>query len=172
MYRLVLPGSTLAYGCTDSTSKGVALLWAIWLVAGPTEADIAYVCSKFRSLTTGFGTEVHLLETLDITAAFVAWIGGAPLEKLRPLVNHGVRLFPNALRIAGWSHAFGNIMKAIAESFGSWPKFLAHLRALCKSFRNRSYREHIKRRLNKFQKSNVCCAHLLPDLQNGGMKPS
>jgi len=33
--RTILPGSTLAYGQFDAVSKGVVLLYALWLVSGP-----------------------------------------------------------------------------------------------------------------------------------------
>ena len=40
--RTVLPGCTLAYGNFDAVSKGMALVWAAWLVAGPSEAGLQY----------------------------------------------------------------------------------------------------------------------------------
>jgi len=60
-YRLVLPGSTLAYGHTDTLSKSVALVWALWLVAGPELEALQYACDKVRSFTTDFGVEMGLL---------------------------------------------------------------------------------------------------------------
>ena len=147
MERLILPGSTLAYGHCSATDKGVALLWALWLVAGPQEQDLVYACGHIRSLTTDFGVEHHLLEIPDITRAFIAWVGGEPVHKLRHLVQRDTRLFWRALRVAGWSHALGNIMKELAEGMGQWPLFIKFLRALCKFFRNTSYRQHIARAL-------------------------
>lgn len=144
-HRVTLPGSTLAYGHTGTWDKGVALLWALWLVAGPEERDLVYVCSKVRSLTTDFGVEMHLLEIPDITKAFIAWLGGQPLHTLRPYINTDSRIFQKALRIAGWSHTLGNIMKEVAEEFPQWPQWLGFLRALTKFFRNKSYRQHIAR---------------------------
>lgn len=145
--RMILPGSTLAYGHTDTISKAVALVWAIWLVAGPTLEDLRFFCDHVRSLTTDFGVEMHLIELPDISAAFVAWAGGTALHQVRPLVVHDRRIFRFALRIAGWSHTLGGIMKTVAESAPEWPRVLAHLRSLCKFFRNESYRRHIARRL-------------------------
>ena len=147
--RMILPGSTLAYGHADTMSKGVALLHALWLVAGATESDLAYVCSKVRSLTTDFGVEMHLLEMPDLIAAYIAFLGGAPLHRLRSLVNNKSRLFGKAMRIAGWSHTLGGIMKMAAEIFPQFPSYLVNMRALCKFFKNPSYRQHIERRLGK-----------------------
>ena len=64
---MILPGSTLAYGHTDTMSKGVALVWAIWLIASPTRDDVTWFCHNVRSFTTDFGVEVHspvLLESI------------------------------------------------------------------------------------------------------------
>ena len=145
--QFTLPGSTLAYGFSDSMSKSVALLHALWLVAGPTEDDLRWACSKVMSFTTDFGVEMHLLEAPDIIEAYLARINGSPLHTLAHLVQNDVRLFPNALRMAGWSHTMGNIMKFAAESFSQCPVYLKHQRELCKFFKNHTYRKHIVRTL-------------------------
>ena len=105
--RMVLPGSTLAYGRTGTMSKGVGLLWAIWLIAGPTAGDVAWFCHNVRSLTTDFGVEMHLLDIPDIAEAMIRWAGGLPLHQARVWVKPDVRLFNRALRLAGWSHTMG-----------------------------------------------------------------
>lgn len=148
MIRMVLPGSTLAYGHTSTVDKGVALLWALWLVAGPTADDVLWICSKVRSLTTDFGVEMHLLDMPDISEAFVVWAGGRPLRDARLLVRPDRRLFRYALRLAGWSHTLGGIMKTVGEHFPDWPSILNRLRSLCKFYKNNSYRAHIRRRLD------------------------
>ena len=155
--QMIFPGSTLAFGHTDTVSKGVALVWALWLVSGPTVDDLLWACSKVRSLTTDFGVEMHLLELPDIAAAFVTWVGGVPLADVRPLVRSDRRMFGRALRIAGWSHTLGGIMKHLAEKSPDWPKDLGHLRALCKFWRISSYRTHIARRLKGVENvENLC----------------
>ena len=146
--RLVLPGSTLAYGHTSTMDKGAALLWAIWLIAGPSLEDLTFFCDHVRSLTTDFGVEMHLLELPDIKEALLAWAAGCPLPRVRMLVKPDQRLFRKALRIAGWSHTMGNIMKATAEQFPQWPSHLGKMRSMCKVLKNNSYREHIRRRLD------------------------
>ena len=145
MERITLPGSTLAFGFTDTLSKGVALLWAIWLVAGPSADDVRWFCSLVSSLTTDGGVELHLLEVPDIVDAMTAWIAGAALADVRPLVRQGRRVFRKAMRLAGWSHQKGNLMKKSAGRFSKWPRFLGNMRVLCKTFRNKTYRLHIRR---------------------------
>ena len=145
MVRITLPGSTLAYGFCGTLSKSVALLHALWLVGGPRADDIRWLCSKIRSLTTDFGVEMHLLEAPDVIDAFIHFMGGAPLEKVASLVKNGLRMWPRALRIAGWSHSIGGIMKTAAEAFTHWPSHLADERSLCKFYKNVTYRRHIVR---------------------------
>ena len=155
MERFVCPGVNLAYGHTDTFSKGVSLLWAIWLIAGPSVDDLRWFCGEVVSLTTDFGVEMHLLEVPDFTEAFIVWIGGAPRHMMHPLVRHDVRLFARAVRIAGWSHTMGNLMKALAEEFHMWPVYIKHLRVLCKFFKNDSYRTHIENKLKDFPNINA-----------------
>jgi len=90
---------------------------------------------------------MHLLELPDIKEAMIAWAAGCPLARVRMLVKPDRRLFIKALRIAGWSHTMGNIMKATAEQFPQWPSHLGKMRSMCKVLKNNSYREHIRRRL-------------------------
>ena len=145
--RLILPGSTLAYGHTGTVSKGLALLWAVWLIAGPETKELQWFCSHVRSLTTDFGVEMHLLDLPDMSAAMVAWAGGRALHRVRPLVQPDTRLFPRALRIAGWSHTMGGVMKGVAELFPQWPSSLSNMRFLCKFYKNGTYRQHIRRKM-------------------------
>ena len=145
MTRIVLPGSTLAYGFAGTMSKSVALVHALWLIAGPSAEDIRWVCTKVLSLTTDFGVEMHLLEAPDMIDAYLAHMNGSPFDRLRPLVKHDVRLFLRALRVAGWSHTIGGIMKRAAEAFPDWPQYLTHERYLCKFYKNVTYRKHIVR---------------------------
>ena len=126
----VLPGSTLAYSHQDALSKAIALLWACWLVAGPDYEDMRYFCDKVRGITTDGGVELGTLDTPDILRAFIAWVDGRPLDECALLVNHDLRLWPFALRITGWSHALGNLMKTLAAVCIRWPVIIEQLRSL------------------------------------------
>ena len=145
--RLILPGSTLAYGHGGAISKGVALVWALWLVCGPEEDALRWLISKIRSFTTDFGVEMHLLEIPDLVSAVISWTGGTPLERVRGMIKPDVRLFSKAMRIAGWSHSLGGIMKKVSQNFPMWPRYLAIMRSLCKFLRNHTYRAHFIRKL-------------------------
>ena len=110
--RLVLPGSTLAYySLCDAISKTIALVWAVWLVVGPDIDDMRYWFDKVVGVTTDFGIEVLTVTVPNILRAFVAWASGTPLMECMALVDHTERLLRNAIRISGWGHLLGNIMK-------------------------------------------------------------
>ena len=128
-------------------SKAIALVHALWLLAGPTPELVRWVCLKIRSFTTDFGVEMHLLEAPDVVDAYCAYMSGIPLLQCRSRVKHGIRMWPHALRLAGWSHTQGGIMKAAAQAFPLWPRYLQHQRALCKHYRNVQYRQHMVRML-------------------------
>ena len=42
----------------------------------------------------------------------------------------------------------GNLMKSTATRLNYWPRYLRHMRELCRFFKNDSYRQHIRRRLH------------------------
>ena len=73
------------------------------------------------------------------------WLRGEKLENLTDLVDRNSRLMPNALRAIGFGHTMGGIMKNICASHIAWPEILEKLRALCRFWRNDSYKEHVAR---------------------------
>jgi len=142
-----LPGSSLAYGQFDAVSKGVCLLWALWLVAGPFFCDLNWMLSKIGCICTDFGIEIKTIELPFILTAFLAWLGGRELSACRPLVDTSRRLFWRALRISGWSHAFGNLMKHMYTGTTHHDRIDRHVRALCIFMHNTTWRKSIKKRL-------------------------
>ena len=144
---IVLPGCTLLYGMFDAVSKSIALLHALWVIAGPDYATLEYVLRKVICVTTDFGCEVRTLEMVDCVRAYCEWMRGVPWESLRPLVNRDRRWLPNAIRIGGWSHTMGTIMKHTVESWSGWPRKLEQVRHLVAFCRNASWRTYLKKAL-------------------------
>jgi len=145
--RITLPGASLTYGHFDSVNKTIGLLWACWCVAGPDLESLTYFISKVRCLTTDMGVEMHLLETRDCLQAFIAWAGGKELGACAALVRQDRRLFAYALRISGWSHCMGNLIKKILNKTACWPDRLEKIRFLVRFFENATYRKHIQKLL-------------------------
>ena len=120
----VLPGASLAYGQHDAVTKGICLAWAAWLVAGPSEEHMRYFFRMVCSITTDGGVELRLLELPDFLRAFCSWAKGMPLARCAGLVDAGTSLWPRALRIWGWSHTLGGVMKEAAKAHPHWPDVL------------------------------------------------
>ena len=145
--RIVLPSSSLRYGMFDSVSKSMALLHAFWLIAGPGHDTLSYTLSKVMSVTTDFGTEIHTLELQDVSKAYCHWMAGTPMDRLHGYVDSKTRWLPFAIRMSGWSHTYGNMMKHVAESNPRWPFILKKLQAMVSFWRMTSWRKFVKRAL-------------------------
>jgi len=143
--RIILPGASLSYAQTDSINKSVGLLWCCWLIAGPTLQGMTYFLHHVRCICTDNGTEMKILETPDILHAFLSWVSGQELLSCAHLVRSDRRLFLNALRISGWGHAMGNLIKTVLNRFHRWPSYLEKVRLLVGFFNNKTYCHHIKR---------------------------
>ena len=145
--RTLLPGSTLVYGQYNAVAKTVALVWSLWLVCGPLFCDMNFLFSKVRCVCTDFGTEQKTIEMPDILKAFLAWRSGRDLHQCKQFINFDRRLLYNALRVGGWSHAYGNLMKALMLKDTRWEDILPQLRELCSFFRNATWRKNIAKRV-------------------------
>ena len=146
--RIELPGGTLTYGLFDAVSKTICLLHAFWLIAGPDFATVKYFCSRVISVTTDFGTEMHTLEMRDCVRAYCMWMDGVPLDECRQFVDVTRRWLPNAIRLAGWSHAHGNIMKHTAEACTKWPGMFLSMRTMVNFLRNTTWRRFCQKALS------------------------
>ena len=54
-------------------------------------------------------------------------------------------MFSNALRVIGWSHTWGNIVKQVACSFIYWPQMETRIREQLAFWRNKSWRKHLRK---------------------------
>ena len=142
--RIVLPGASLTYNHYDAVSKTIALVHGVWLVAGPDEETIRAIFGLVKSIATDQGTEAHTLECPDLVSAYCAFMDGLPLEDCRSLVRFDRRLLPAALRVAGWSHGFGNVMRSVAKACPIWPQSLDAMRALTAFWRTDSWRSYVQ----------------------------
>ena len=125
-------------------AKSVAVLWACFLVAGPFFEDMKWWLSLVSTIITDAGTEKHTVEMPDVLRAFLLWNSGAVLETCAALVSHAEFLFPNAMRIYGWSHLWSNLMSCVAEVCPSWEAIKNDMRTLVPFWRNRSWRKWVK----------------------------
>jgi hypothetical protein len=144
VHSMVLPGSTLTYGQYGALAKVVALLWSLALCVGFSTDMLLWVLSKVNCITTDFGNEIRTLEAPNFVEAFVRWSHGRPLRDCAPLVMHAERLFPEAIRLVGWSHTLGGVMKKVCDVAPTWPVILSAIRCLCSFFRVQAWRHHLQ----------------------------
>ena len=120
MQRRILPGISMQYGFNSVLDKVIALIWALWLVAGPLISTVAFLKDKIRSITTDYGHELDMHDVADVTDAFFLWLRGTSMEALHGTVDAGTRFFQTTLRIGGWSHTLGNIMKQCIQTYSRY----------------------------------------------------
>ena len=116
-----MPGSSLAYGQTDWSSKAMALVWAVYLMVGASLASLYHWYHHVRSITTDYGVEISIGVLCDVLPGFVKWLGGMALDQAGAYVDHSRRLMPKCLKIGGWCHTFGTIMKEACQYFPQVP---------------------------------------------------
>ena len=115
--RVILPGGSVAYGLQDAICKVMVFLWAVWLCFGPDLHLLRYFVDHVVCWTTDFGVESHSVEHPDCLTAFLYWVGGRNLQDCRQFVDWTSRLFKRSIRISGWNHSMGNVMKRVAKSY-------------------------------------------------------
>ena len=124
---IVMPGTALEYGQYGLMSKIIAFLWSLFLLVGPWEYGLRFILNMIASVTTDMGTEHRFIDAPDVLKAFLLHIGGASWETVLAAIDYGAKLLPFALRISGWSHCYGNIMKFCCKQIEQWPVILRKL---------------------------------------------
>jgi len=147
--RITLPGTSLAYGLFDAVNKTMGLVHALWLLTGPEYEGVWYLCTKVVSTTTDMGIERETLGMPNMVRAYCQYMCGTPFDQCLQGVDRSMRWLPHALRIGGWSHAWGNIAKAVANKVVKWPKALESMRALVAFWRVETWRSHVTKMLKR-----------------------
>jgi hypothetical protein len=140
---IIMPGVVLHYGGASVVDKAISFLWSLFLISGPSILVLNWILGRMTSVTTDMGTELGFIDVPNLLPAFLSRMAGTPLEQLRGLVSIDSRLVPWCLRIAGWSHTFGNLMMYAGKQVSIWPRILYLVRRLCFFFRNRTWRAQI-----------------------------
>ena len=140
-----MPGVMLMYGCCGLVHKVLALLWSLFLLCGPSLLVMSWVIGMIRSCTIDNGTEAGIPYVADCLSTFLFWLCGTPFDACRGFTMYGSRLLRRSLHVTGWSHLLGNAMKRACQHLTCWPRLIAAVRALCRLFRNKSWRKQILR---------------------------
>jgi len=121
----------LGHGHASTASKAMALLWQVWLVAGPSEASLRAFLGTVRFWLSDWGTESAIADVPDYVPAFMHMLEGRDAN-LTPEPVAGSWLFPNCLFLPGFNHVCDNLIKDAMHRLTWFPSFLRCLRAVCR----------------------------------------
>lgn len=130
----LFPALALDKWSRDAFGKCVALLWQIFLVAGPSYFLVKLWCSRVRSVTTDQGVERMLADYPGFLGDFF-WLVD-PKYKIKdanpPLAN----LFPRALAMPGWQHMWDLLMRRGLTQMRFFPQWITGLKAIVNFLRS------------------------------------
>ena len=95
----LFPALALDKECRDATGKCVALLWQIFLIAGPSYFLVKLFCSRVRSVTTDQGVERLLADFPGFLPDFFLMVD--PQYRVKDANPPWANLFPRALAMPG-----------------------------------------------------------------------
>ena len=98
-------------------------------------------------MTTDMGLELNLPSVPNILTAFVRRMNGFTMASAAQFIDFSSNLVPLCMRVGGWGHMFGNLMKYYLSQFECWPTFLSQMRVCCKFWRNETHRDFITNKL-------------------------
>jgi hypothetical protein len=119
--RRLFPLVNVGPGMATAAGKAMALLWQVFLVAGPHPKSMRNFLLRVRSITTDMGVERLISGSTDLLPEFYKWIGA----KVKVPVSRHRHLFPRALCAPGWCHIMDTLVRRGCHS-RCW-KLLLHL---------------------------------------------
>jgi hypothetical protein len=138
---LIIPRQS--FTCTERphtklADKCMALMWQIWLLAGPGKEAIREWLSTIRVIVSDWGTESGIHEAPDVVDAFFHYLetGKIAYDMIKP----NTYLFPFAVWCPGWCHIWDNLTKDAVHKLPWWPAWLNIFKSCIRFFRFLSYR--------------------------------
>ncbi|CAK0819359.1 unnamed protein product [Prorocentrum cordatum] len=133
----LLPGVCLGHGYQGAMDKAFALLWQLWLIAGPRMETLEHVLEDCLSITTDMGHERLIADLGNCLTVFASKLG---LQVSAMFASYS-RLLEFCVAVPDWHHLISGCLKASLQALEEWPNILNTLRAHCRFFRSDSYRE-------------------------------
>ena len=137
-HRRLAPVISLERTHYDALGKMTALLWQIWLMAGPKAEDVARFCGRVRALVTDQGTERMLANMPDTLGDFWRMMP----ESGEPPPPRGFT-FPRALEVPGWMHLWDTVLRRSLSSLSFFPEWMSRTRALVAFLRSAPLRSQL-----------------------------
>jgi len=133
-----------AFALVDDLEFGGQTGWIL-----PSTEVVGYIRSALLSFAcpadTDCGTEFNVVEMPNVVKEYLSHPQGQIMEGFG--VEEKRHLFPNAIRIPGWSHSHDWILKRALTELPFWSTYLENARLLCWFLNNDSYREAFARDL-------------------------
>lgn len=131
--RVLLPVVALPRYLMDAVGKAAALVWMIFLLAGPAFHSMQGFLTRVRSITTDQGTERKIA---DMPWFLDAWFELAGFQ--RPVqVPPSDWLFPRAMALPGWKHLWDLLIRRGLSSLRWFPGWLDTFKGLTSWLRHR-----------------------------------
>ena len=133
-HRRLLPCISLCPDMRDTLGKTMALLWAIWLACGPSWSNMKAFTSRVVGIITDLGVEHRIASMEDVLADFFWLIDPGHAVDVEP----GPRLWPFALCVPGWKHAWDLMLQKCLASQMWFPSWLSKFKKSIGFFRSKS----------------------------------
>ncbi|CAK0833336.1 unnamed protein product, partial [Prorocentrum cordatum] len=124
--RRLLPLINIGMSMFSALGKCFALLWQVFLIAGPRFEDVRTFLNRVRSLTVDFGTERLLADYEDVLPWFLRSLSGVVPSRFLQ-VSH---LLPRCLLAPGWRHTVDRIIRRTCGGLPFFPLFLRRVKAI------------------------------------------
>ena len=129
--RRYMPLLALGRDYLGAPGKCVALLWLIFLMAGPCWQQMRRFCSMVRVILTDMGTERLLYSICDLLPDFFELMFGIVCA-----IPPQPRLFPNCLCMPGWQHGWDTVLRRGLRSLRFFPTWITMMRGLVNFMRS------------------------------------
>lgn len=126
----MLPHVCLSHGFSSTVHKLFAFMWSVWLSFGPGQERLERFFSSVVSVTTDWGIEAEVINSVDVLPHFMRKLRSDFLPTAFGDVRSVGLLFPRAIWIPGWNHLFANFMLFSLGVSPRWPMVLKQMRAL------------------------------------------
>ena len=130
--RRLAPVVSLGRDLLGVHGKTIALLWQVYLIAGPSFEGMRKFLRRVRSLTTDMGAERGIADHSDILVDFFTYLDPDFRAEGRERLEY---LFPRAIQTSGWQHMWDLLVRNALSSVTWFPKWLDLLKAVVTTLR-------------------------------------
>ena len=127
--RRLAPMVALQRDYFDAVGKGLALLWILWLLVGPSPEQLIRFCDRVRAVVTDMGTERKIARLPCLIADFYDVMLEQPVR-----IPFRMYLFPLAISSPGWMHGWDVVMQRSLASLSFFPAFLLGMKSIVAFF--------------------------------------